>query len=130
MKGNFGTLWPKGKNAKSPDQLPGISEAEFQRQVVTLAHRHGWRVAHFRSVRCQRPNGQVFYQTPVQADGRGFPDLILLRQGRQLAVELKVGKNDATAEQLAWLQAFRLAGAKTHIWRPSDWAFIEEVLRG
>jgi hypothetical protein len=32
-------------------------------------------------------------------------------------------------DQAAWLLALGLAGAEVHVWRPSDWPEIEELLR-
>lgn len=107
----------------------GPTEAEFMRQVIALASLHHWRVAHFRGVRVQRKDGSVYYQTPVQADGAGWPDLILVRGERIIAAELKVGKNRTTAEQDAWLSWLAAAGVDTWVWRPDDWPTIEEVLR-
>jgi hypothetical protein len=52
------------------------SEAQFQQQVIDLARLCGYRVAHFRTVRVQRKGGSVYYTTPVQADGAGWPDLV------------------------------------------------------
>lgn len=108
--------------------LPTLTEAEFQLQVIDLAHLRGWKCAHFRSVKVQRADGQTHYQTPVMADGRGFPDLLLLRGERMLVVELKVGRNTCSDAQTAWLLAFRAAGMLAVIWRPEDWPTIEEAL--
>lgn len=108
--------------------LPKITEADFQRQVLQLAKLCGWLVAHFRSVRVQRANGSTYWQTPVQGQGEGFPDCVLLRKGRQVVCELKVGRNKTTEEQEQWLEAFRLAGAEVYLFRPEDWSDIEKVL--
>ena len=59
-------------------------EDDWQRQVVDLARLRGWRVAHFRPARTERG-----WRTPVEADGAGFPDLLLVRGAQLLAVELK-----------------------------------------
>ena len=105
-----------------------LSEAQFQSQVVRLAHLRGWKVAHFRRVRVQRRNGSVYYETPVAADGAGFPDLILSRGDRLVAAELKVGRNQPTAEQSAWGWALIRGGVMWHVWRPELWTDIEETL--
>jgi hypothetical protein len=68
------------------------------------------------------------WQTAVQGDGAGFPDLILLRGERIIAAELKVGKGRATNEQLAWLDAFG-AACDAYLWRWEDWDSIVETLR-
>ena len=105
--------------------LPKITENEFQTQVISLARLLGWKVAHFRSVRVQRANGSIRWQTPVQGDGAGFPDLILVRGSRLLVVELKVPPNKCTPEQEDWLEAFRNAGREVFVWTPADWPQIE-----
>lgn len=106
-----------------------MRESEFQRQVIDLARLCGWRVAHFRAVRVQRANGSVHYCTPVQADGAGWPDLVLCRPPRQIAAELKVGRNTLAAEQREWLDILAGCRAETYVWRPEDWDEIERVLR-
>jgi hypothetical protein len=112
------------------DEVPGQSEAEFMRDVFFLARLRGWRVAHFRTARIQRKGGSVYYATPVQADGKGFPDAVLVRAGRVLAVEFKAGKNKTTRAQEEWLDALARAGVETAVWRPEMWSEIEAVLGG
>ena len=98
-----------------------VKEAEFQQTIIDLAHLKGWRIAHFRSVRQQRADGRVFYSTPVQGDGAGFPDLLMLRDERMVAAEIKVGSNKTSDVQDEWLDAFRNAGAEVYVWYPKDW---------
>lgn len=104
------------------------SEAEFTREVIALARSHGFRVAHFRTVRVQRKSGAVYYETPVQGDGKGFPDLILLRGAQLVVAELKVGRGKPTREQEDWLLAFRGVGAEVHVWTPEKWYRICAIL--
>lgn len=101
-----------------------LSESAFQKQVIDLAHLYCWRAAHFRPA--QVKDGR--WVTPVAADGKGFPDLLLLRGSQQIVAELKVGRNKPSLEQEAWLAAFQLAGVEAHVWRPQDWKSIEEAL--
>lgn len=111
-------------------QLPEPSEAEFAKQVIALAQAHGWRVAHFRGVCVKRKNGSTYWQTPVQADGAGFPDLICVHEVRRLLVvaELKVGRNEPTAEQWEWIHGFcAVQGVVAKVWRPDDWQEIERT---
>lgn len=104
--------------------LPPITEAEFQRQVLALAKIQGWLRAHFRPARTKRG-----WRTAVAGDGKGFPDLVLLRGRRLVVAELKVGRRKTTPEQDHWLDAFRAASnAEVFVWRPRDWPQIEEVL--
>lgn len=104
--------------------LRATTEAEFLAQVLDLAHVLGYRVAHFRPALTGRG-----WRTPVQGDGAGFPDLILVGRGRVIAAELKRETAKATDEQLAWLTAFTEAGIATYVWRPRDLEQIAEVLR-
>ncbi len=106
-----------------------LSEAGFQKQVVAFAKMHGWHVAHFRTVRVQRRSGAVYHETPVGVDGKGFPDLLMIRGCRVIVAELKVPPNTVSAEQTEWLLKFGGAGAEAFVWRPADWDVIEKTLR-
>ena len=105
-------------------RIKPISEKEFTSQVLAYAKLRGWRSAHFRSARTAKG-----WATPVQGDGKGFPDLVLVRGEKVIIAELKVGKNKATKEQAEWLTAFADANLECYVWRPEQWAEIEEVLR-
>lgn len=97
-----------------------MSEDELQDAVIRTAHLFKWKVAHFRPVRVQRKDGTIYYATPVQADGAGFPDLVLVRD-RVLFVELKSARGTLGVEQQDWLHALKQGGAEVHIWYPKDW---------
>jgi hypothetical protein len=114
---------------RRPDPVPEISEKELMQGVIDTARIFGWRVAHFRSVPVKR-GPRVVWETPVQADGRGFPDLVLVRE-RVLWVELKVGANTLSDEQAAWIEALREAGQEAHVLTDEDWhrGVIEALLR-
>ena len=102
--------------------LPKITEAEFLSQVLELAKLRGWRSAHFRPARTA-----TGWRTAVSGDGKGFPDLVLIRDDILIVVELKVGRGKTTPEQDGWLSAFELV-ASVYVWTPDDWATIERVL--
>lgn len=104
-------------------------ESDLQTAVIDLAHLLGWRVAHFRSVPVKHGD-RVVYETPVQADGAGFPDLVLTRD-RVLFIELKSDRGRLSTPQMDWMFALSHAGAETHIFYPKQWASgeIEQVLR-
>jgi hypothetical protein len=108
------------------------TEAEFQQLIIDAAHYLGWRVAHFRGVRVQRKDGTVFYQTPVQADGEGFPDLVLVNptQQRVIYAEVKSEMGRLSAAQIAWKVILEAAGQDYRLWQPKDWDEIEKTLRG
>jgi hypothetical protein len=103
------------------------TELEFTAQVLAYAKLCGWRTAHFRPARTAR--GWV---TPVQGDGKGFLDLLLLRAQRIVVAELKRTALDRpTPEQELWLAAWRETGrAEVCVWTASDdWGRIERTLR-
>ena len=61
-------------------------------------------------------------------DGKGFPDLLLLRGRKLILRELKAGA-ELTPEQEAWLRAFSDASVDASVWTPADWPEIERTLR-
>ncbi len=107
--------------------LPGkCTEEEFLRQVIELARVFGWRTAHFRPA--MTASGR--WVTAVQGNGKGFPDLVLVRGDRILFVELKTDVGRLTNEQADWLSALKAAGAAVYLWRPADWEQIVATLKG
>jgi hypothetical protein len=110
------------------------SEDVFQGHVIALAKAYGWRVAHFRPVQVKRRDGSTHWQTPVQADGAGFFDLVLAKDGRVLFVELKAASGTLEPEQRRWRDAVEpgdsAAWHRWFCWRPADWDEIDEMLRG
>ena len=100
-----------------------MTEADFQKQVIDIAHAFRWRVAHFRKARTNKG-----WRTPVGADGKGFPDLVLVRD-RVIFAELKQDGRYPNDDQRDWLAALNAANAETYVWRPKDFDQIKEVLR-
>ena len=88
-----------------------------------MARRYGWKVAHFHTVQ----HAKGFHLTPVAADGKGFPDLLLVRD-RVVAIEIKGDGDSLTIEQEDWLHRFRLAGVDTLVVTPKVWR-TDEVER-
>lgn len=103
-----------------------VTEEQFLKSVIDLAHVYGWKVAHFRAG--MRADGQ--YRTPVQGDGAGFPDLLLARE-RVIFAELKSDKaaKFLSEPQAEWTLALNTALQEVYVWRPSDWERIVEVLK-
>lgn len=106
-----------------------MSEVDLQDAVIELAHTLRWRVAHFRSVPV-RHGDRIIYETPVQADGAGFVDLVLVRD-RVIFAELKSDTGRLSTSQQDWLFALGEAGAERYVWFPNNWRSgeIEETLR-
>lgn len=106
-----------------------VTEGEFTAQVIALAKLCGWTTAHFRPAR----TGAGGWRTAVQGDGKGFPDLVLVKPPRLVFAELKVRPNRLDPAQLLWLEKLMgVAGASPglgyFVWFPEDWSDIERVL--
>lgn len=103
-----------------------MTEAELQTAVIDTARVLGYLVAHFRPAETKQG-----WRTPVQADGKGFPDLVLTGRRRVIFAELKNEKRPLEPEQRVWLEALAVAGAEVYLWRPADWSSgeIERTLR-
>lgn len=105
------------------------SEADFQRAVIDLARRLGWRVFHPRPAQTKRGT----WITATAGDGKGYPDLSMVRGGRLIFAELKTDKGRLRPEQAEWLEAlgevaYRSEVVEAHVWRPSQFAAIQEAL--
>ena len=124
-----------------------VTEDAFLLQVIELARLRHWLVHHCRPARTRKG-----WATPIQGDP-GFPDLVLVSDPdkrsdcRLIFAELKSQKGKTTHSQNQWARALR--GTQTeywgeqrpweesplpmtpevYLWRPSDWATVEEVLR-
>ena len=117
-----------GPRAALPDPPPppaGVDGPGWERAVMRLARDLGWAVAHFRPALTRAGR----WYTPVSGDGAGLPDLLCVRDRRVLWVELKTGKGRLSATQRAWRDRLRAAGQEWHLFRPSDWDLLLEVLR-
>lgn len=84
--------------------------------MIDLARTLGYRVAHFRPARTKGKDGRDQWRTPVAADGKGFPDLVLVGRGRVIYAELKSSTGKVRPEQQVWLDALTAAGQEAHVW--------------
>lgn len=108
-----------------------VDEASLQDATIDAAHVLGWLVAHFRPAHTKKG-----WRTPVSADGKGFPDLVLVHPGKRRLIfaEMKGKRGKTTPEQAVWLQCLDTVAAATpvvevHLWTPIDWPDrIMEVL--
>jgi hypothetical protein len=93
-----------------------MTERQLQDAVIELAEMLKWLVYHTYDSRRSNP---------------GFPDLVMVRGGRLLFVELKSAKGKLRPEQHVWLNALDTCGAEVYTWRPDDWTdgSIEACLR-
>lgn len=84
-----------------------MTEEQLQQAVEQLAFLLGWRRYHTRDSRGSEP---------------GFPDLVLVRKGRLVFIELKSASGKVTASQRAWLDDLTsVPGVLGFVWRPDDW---------
>lgn len=99
------------------------TEDQFLGWVIDRAHLSDWLVAH------QRPGRTVHgWRTAWQADGNGFPDLVLVRD-RVIFAELKSDRGRPRVEQQIWHVQLTDAGQEVYTWRPRDRDLITEILK-
>ena len=93
-----------------------MTEKELQAAVIELAQTFGWKVAHFRPAM----NARGDWRTPVAADGKGFPDLVMVSSTTVAFVELKSKKGRLSTEQKEWLEALLALCELVHQGRDFD----------
>ena len=93
-----------------------MTEKELQANVVMMAKAFGWK---------------VYHPWLSKNSESGFPDLVLLRDGVGLVVELKREHQHPRPDQQSWLDEFAKTCFTANTWHPTDWlsGLIEEVLR-
>ena len=97
-----------------PSELPaGITEKAFMSEVTRLAQMLGWLCYHTLNSR---------------GSASGFPDLVMVREKKVLAVELKVGTNKPTKDQWRWLKELDRATVEADVWRPENWPAVQKLL--
>ena len=95
-------------------RIQGLTEKEFQNQIVQFAKMQGWEVYHTYNSQRSEP---------------GFPDLVLARD-RILYRELKSETGSLTFYQQKWGKAIEKAGGDWAVWRPSQIeAIYKELMR-
>ena len=109
--------WPS--RAELTPVTAAMSEDELLGNVVLAAQLRGWLVYHIRNSK-----------RGVVQGNPGFPDLIMVRDGRLLAVELKRQDKHPTPDQRMWLERLAAAGAFAVVWHPADWTtgLIDQTL--
>ena len=104
-----------------------VNEAAFSGWLRDLAAKTDdrWRMAHFRPAQTRKG-----WRTPVEFDGAGFPDLVLVHPQRRLVLfrELKSGRGVVDDKQERWILDLRAAGADADVWRPNHWREIVDLL--
>ncbi len=92
----------------------GISEKDFQAQILDLARLAGWK---------------AYHTSDSRRSAKGFPDLCLVRPPVVLFAELKSATGRVSPEQVTWLEALKACeSVEARLWRPSDFEEIERTL--
>lgn len=92
--------------------VPRPSELTCEATIIAAAMLAGWLVHGSRTVRVGK--GDRAFATPIKGQP-GFPDLVLIRDGVLLVVELKRRPNVVEPEQQRWLDAFRECGVDADV---------------
>jgi len=96
--------------------LPLISEKNWQGTVIQVAQLEGWEY--------------IYHTWNSKHSPAGYPDLIFLKDGRMVVVELKREDGLLSAEQYFWLLEFTKVTPDVYLWKPSDWGEVQQVLCG
>lgn len=96
--------------------LKSISESDYLEQVIEYAEILGWLVYHVFETR-----------NYAKRTSSGFPDLVLVKDGRIIFAELKRETGKVSPAQQVWLDAL-VPCSEVYVWRPSDWETVERVL--
>jgi hypothetical protein len=94
-----------------------IPEQQFMQDVIEHAFLMGWK---------------LIYHVPDsrRASSAGFPDLVMVRRGRLLFLELKKVGGVVSPAQRAWLDALgEVPGVEVMVVTPEDWPALEVLLR-
>lgn len=94
-----------------------MSEDQLLTNVLDAAKMLKLRTAHFRPAQTQTGR----WVTPVQGDGKGFPDCVFVGLSGSLLRELKSERGSLSPEQKQWLGWLKAAGLDADVWRPRDW---------
>ena len=108
--------------------LRAIPEADWQSTVIAHAHMRGWKV--YATKQSGKTLADGTYVTIIEADGKGFPDLVAVHPERRLLIfiENKRETEHPTPEQDAWgdwLAA--VPGVRCWVLRPSDADDLDQV---
>lgn len=95
--------------------LARMTERAWMRQVIDLAQLHGYLVYHTHDSR---------------RSAAGFPDLLMVRRGRLLAIECKSERGRVTPEQMAWIELLdTVPGVTAMVARPRDFDVVRAVVQ-
>lgn len=82
-----------------------MPERALQQAVEGIARTYGWKCYHTHDSRRSQP---------------GFPDIVLVKDGRLIFAELKSAKGRLSQPQKDWIGALERTAAEVFVWRPAD----------
>ena len=109
----MGTLFPSADLIQVPP-----TEMQLRRSVLDRLRRDGWLVHMLPQQRGQRARTAT-----------GWPDVVAVKSGRMLVIELKAEAGTLSDAQVEWLQALdAVAGIETMVLKPSGFKEWERML--
>lgn len=110
-----------------------ISSADYRAQQETAQSENIWQAKVMQAAKYA--NWLCYHTHDSRQSPSGFPDLVCVRDGRMLALELKREQHRTDkarlAKQLAWLEMLNaIPGVTAMLARPSDWPKVVEALGG
>lgn len=96
------------------------TEKGFQQAIIDLARLSGW---------------LCYHTFDSRRSAKGFPDLVMVKNGKILFIEVKTEKGKLTEHQQEWLASLEAVEKENttilvDLWRPSQWEQIEAILKG
>jgi len=113
-----------GRKQKPTESPLLISERAFQSQLEQLLELNQWVWKH--DLKGRLPNGRVM---TLMRGWAGFPDLIAVRDGRIVCIEVKSAIGRLSEKQKIWLELLEKAGAECYVWRPQNLDEAKQVLK-
>jgi hypothetical protein len=112
------------REAEGAGRRPPGPEERLLREILRIVRKLGGLAYHPRAARTE--DGWV---VPVQGDGKGWPDLVILLGGRIFVFELKSEVGRLTREQRRWLEEFsRVPSVTPMVVRPRDLDRVRDLL--
>lgn len=104
------------------DYYKSFTEAQWQLRVQSIARINGWKYYH-------APDNMPNKYGRIQNIIPGFPDLVLVKNGRIIFAELKKETGRLSESQKEWIDELKQCNLEVYVWRPSDENLINKVLK-
>ncbi len=112
------------RKAKQPEDVP-MMEREVVDSLLDAAKELGWLAHHDRPALTERG-----WRTAIQGD-KGFPDLLLTKDGRSAVWEVKSDVGKVSPAQQQWLDELaKVPGVDVRVVRPADLEAAYRFLAG